>query len=325
MVDWPRLPRQAPESLVVRMSGSVLELGVGNTLPVGLFSALFLIGLFPFVATFALWVVFNMTGLALMDEGWAFVVMGNLLAIAALGLTLTVPYLAYRFDFGGRAGDGLTIFNRKTRQVHQRVSKRDSKGQWNWDDLHPYIETRNSVSRVNQALTLVEMDRNLQKCESLVTVEVQGMSKEPLFHTYAFIKEFMDNGVSNLPPFRLTALPEPGWYVHMPPWFLWLPRSLAKAVWAFIFLLFTWPIIVWSRLLRRVLPYSRWPTAFEAELQAANADATPAEQAWLAANLQPPEPLPLVARIAFVAAVVVSAPVWWGIAQGYAEGLARFW
>jgi hypothetical protein len=325
MLGWPRLPQREPESLVVRISSGAIEFKVGSVLPSGLFSFLIGVCFLPFIFTFVVWITRNMTGMALIEEGWFFVFLGNLLSLCGFALVIAVLYLSYRFDVQGAAGELLTVFLRADRQVHQRLPVQHSKGHWSWDDLHPYIETRNAVSSVNQALTLVEFDKDLKNALSFVTVQVGGMSKEPLFHTYSFLKEFMDHGVTNLPPFCLTALPEPGWYTSMPPWLLWLPRSLAKSIWAFFFLLFVWPVVVWSRLLRRVLPYSRWPAEFEAKLKACEAEGTLADKAWLAANLKPPEPLPLLARVAFAAAVVVSAPVWWWIVKGYAAGLAKFW
>lgn len=324
MAEWPRLPEQAPTELIVRCNASLLELRVGSVLPVGIWSFLFGVCFLPFLVRLCVdsWIpLFDGTQ---MREGVLYVLLGLVPALGSLGLIALILVLIYRFDIQGSVGDGLTVFDRSTRKIYQRASKKLSKGEWSWDDLHPYIENRNAISRVNQVLTLVELDEGMQKIQSSVTVEVGGMSPQPLFHTYSFLKEFMEHGVNNLPPVKLAAVPEPAWYSSMPPWFFWLPRSVAKSIWAFMLLLFVWPVVVWSRVIRRVLPYSRWPADFERKLKASEAEGTPAERAWLAANVTPALRPPAIAYFAFAAAVVVSAPVWWWIVKSYAMGLAKF-
>jgi hypothetical protein len=324
MADWPRLPEQAPSELVVRVSAKFVELRVGNVLPTGIWSFLLGVWFAPMVATFAAWGFKAAFRVSPGSQEW---VAGGMFAVALLqaSLLVVIAYLIYRAEIQGAASDILTLLDHRTGKVYQRLSKKLSKGEWNWDDLHPYIENRNAISRVNQVLTLVELDEGMQKIEGSLTVEVTGMSPEPLFHTYSFLKEFMEHGVTNLPPVKLAGMPEPAWYSSMPPWFFWLPRPVAKSIWAFALLLFVWPIVVWSRIVRRVLPYSRWPAEFERKLKASEADGTPAEKAWLAANVTPAQRPPVMAYAAFAAAVVVSAPGWWWIVQGYAAGLAKFW
>jgi hypothetical protein len=322
--DWPRRAESAPEGLIVRCTANFLELKVNNVLPVGWFSFLFGLWVMPMVAVFA----FHAT--ASLGKRWH-PGDGVFMLVLALAPCVLLPMLfflllwaIYLLDVKGGAGENLTVLDRASRTIYARLPKKLSKGEWNWDDLHPYTDRRNAISRVNEVLLLVELDAAMQKMQSSVQVEIGGMHREPLLHTYAFVKEFMDNGVCNLPPFQLTAKPEPAWYTNMPPWFFWLPRRLAKSIWAFAFLLFTWPIVVWARLLRRVLPYSRWPAEFEAKLKADEGQGTPAEKAWLASNVQPPESLPWMARVAFMAAVLVSAPYWWAAVRYYVGSLAKF-
>jgi hypothetical protein len=259
------------------------------------------------------------------DGRWWLIALSTLGSLIPFGLVALVLVAIYRLDVQGGLGDSLTVFDRRTQKVYQRVSKKLSKGEWIWGRLHPYIENRNAISRVNQALTLVELDDSMQTIQSSVTVEVSGMSPQPLVHTYAYLKEFMDHGVTNLPPVQLAGVPEPAWYSSMPPWFLWLPRPAAKSIWAFALLLFVWPIVVWSRVVRHVLPYGHWPADFERQLNLSAAEGTLAERAWLAANVTPAQRPPAIAYLAFAAAIVVSAPAWWWIIKGYAEGLAKFW
>ena len=323
--DWPRLPKQAPVELIVRVTVDLVELRVGNVLPVGIWSFLFGICFLPFLVSASAKLALTVGTRWQSGDGLLMLALVMLPTAVFPMLVVAIGYMIYRFDIQGGVSDGLTVVERSTRKVYQRVSKKLSKGEWNWDDLHPYVENRNSISRINQVLTLVELDAGMQKIQSSVTVEVTGMSPEPLLHTYSFLKEFMDHGVINLPPVKLAGLPEPAWYTSMPPWFFWLPRPVAKSIWAFALLLFVWPIVVWSRIIRHVLPYSRWPAEFERQLKAGEADGTPEEKAWLAANVAPAQRPPFVAYVAFAAAVVVSAPVWWSIVKGYAAGLAKFW
>jgi hypothetical protein len=323
--DWPRLPEQTPVELIVRCTANMLELRVGNILPVGIWSLLFGVCFLPFLVTASVKMLGSFTTRWLPGDGFFMLLLTIVPTIVAPGLVALIVFMIYRIDIQGGLGDALTVFDRNSRKVRQRASKKLSKGEWNWDDLHPYIENRNAISRVNQVLTLVELDESMQKIQSSVTVEASGMSPQPLFHTYSFLREFMEHGVANLPPVKLAGVPEPAWYSSMPPWFFWLPRPVAKSIWAFALLLFVWPIVVWSRIVRRVLPYSRWPAEFERKLKASEADGTPAEKAWLAANVTPAQRPPVMAYAAFAAAVVVSAPGWWWIVQGYAAGLAKFW
>lgn len=316
MHAWPPSPDRTPEALVTRVTADVMEFRVGNIMPVGFFSLFFVVGFLPFGWVFAsnmMPAVSNLYRQGML--GYASVV--GLTVLGVIALTGMTAFLAYRTDIQGATADLLTLFDRQERKVYQRVHKRIAKGVWAWDALVPYVETRNALSRVNQALTLVEFEDADVSRPSFVTVQMAGLSKEPLFHTHSFIHAFMDRGVTALPPLRLTALPEPGWYTSMPPWFLGLPRPLAKSFWAFVFLLFVWPLIAWSRLLRSVLPYSRWPAELEAKLEQRSTKAGDAESAWLAKRCQPAEPLPVSARIAFAAAVVVSAPVWWQLLSEY--------
>jgi hypothetical protein len=323
--DWPRLPEVAPSELIVRVTADFVELRVGNVLPVGIWSFLFGICFLPFLVRLCLDSWIPLLDGTQTQEGIGYVFLGLIPALGSLGLIVLIAVLVYRFDIQGGVGDGFTVLKRSSRKVYQRVSKKLSKGEWNWDDLHPYIENRNAISRANQVLTLVELDESMQKIESSVTVEVTGMSAQPLISTYSFLKEFMEHGVTNLPPVKLAGVPEPAWYSSMPPWFFWLPRPLAKSVWAFLLLLFVWPIVVWSRVIRHILPYSRWPADFDQKLKANAQEGTPTEKAWLAANVAPAQRPPLIAYFAFVAAVVVSAPVWWWIVKGYVTGLTKFW
>ena len=323
MKDWPRLPTSAPDDLVIRCSANYLELRVNNILPIGIFGFIFGLWFSPFVAVFGFWGVTTALSSGPDIEMWTvLILLGASLLFFALFVFLW--YMVFWLDVKGGAGDNLTIFDRKSRKVYQRLPKKLAKGEWNWDVLHPYTDRRNSGTRVNEALLLVELDAEFKKAESLVNVHVVGMSKEPLFHTYSFIKEFMEHGVTNLPPFRLTDRQEPAWYTSMPPWFFWLPRQLAKSIWAFALLLFVWPVVVWARLMRLVLPYSRWPAEFEAQLRADAEVGTPAEKAWLEHNLKPPQPLPITARFAFALAVVVSAPWWWIAVSYYVRSVAKF-
>lgn len=320
--DWPRAARIAPESLIVRCTSSFVEIRANNVLPVGIFSFLFGLWMLPALTAgmIGLWHLQlqpdPQRNLWIAMVGW----FGVLLALALIAFLI---FGIYFLDAKGGAGENLTLLDRKHRKVYVRLPKGLSKGEWNWDDLHAYIDRRNAISRVNQVLVLVELDPPMQRAQSLVQVQVGGLHKEPLAETYAFIKKFMDHGVSELPPLRLTARPEPAWYTSMPPWLLWLPRPVAKSAWAFVFLLFTWQVVVWARLLSRVSPYSRWPADFEARLKADEGQGTPEEQAWLAKHLQPPEPLPWTARLAFAAAVLVSGPVWWTLARSYVASLAK--
>ena len=80
----------------------------------------------------------------------------------------------------------------------------------------------------------------------------------------------------------------------------------------------SWPLIAWSRLPHLVLPYSRWPAELEAKLEPGSTETGGTESAWLDEHCQPAEPLPVSARIAFAAAVVVSAPAWWDFVRAYA-------
>jgi hypothetical protein len=325
VVDWPRPPRSAPDSLIVRCSANYLELRVNNVLPVGWFSFLFGIWGLPFLVVASLSTTANFGHRWQSSDGvlmFLLALLPSVLFPAIVGLLL---WGIYRLDVQSDAGENLTVFDRRNQKVYRRAHKAVSKGEWNWSDLHPYTDRRSVVSRVNEVLLLVELDADLQKRLSAVQVQIAGMHKDPLLHTYSFIKEFMDNGVAKLPSLRLTAKPEPAWYTSMPPWLLWLPRTWAKSIWAFVFLLFAWPIVAWARLLSRVLPYSRWPAEFEAKLKADESQGTPAEKAWLADKLLPPEPLPWMARVAFAAAVAVSAPYWWAAVRYYVASLATFW
>lgn len=317
MRDWPQVPAHSPVSLVRRLSPHLLELRVGNVFPVGIPTLIFIVFFLPFSG----WVVPKGLArdlVAAIGKGSVGYSVGNaILLLVALATALVMALFAYRADFQGAAGDGLTLFDRRDRKVYQRVHGNLVEGTLDWDGLHPYIETRNAISRVNQALTLVEFESGREQPRAFVTVEIVGTSEEPLIETHAFIHAFMERGIEVLPPVRLVASPDPGWYTNAPSWLLGLPRPLAKSVWSFAVLLFIWPVVVWSRLLRLVLPFSTWPAAIEAEIAADVAAATPAEAAWLAQHCTPAERPPWIARAAFVAAVAVSGPVWWAVVSAY--------
>ena len=321
MRDWPKVPARSPNSLVRRLSPHLLELRVGNAFPVGIATLIFIVFFLPFSG----WVVpkgLSRDLVAAIGKGSIGYSAGYaILLLVTLVVVVVMAMVAYRVDFQGAGGDGLTLFDRRERKVYQRVHRRVSKEVYSWDGLHPYTETRNAISRVNQALTLVEFDAVHRTPLAFVTVEIVGMSKEPLADTYSFIHAFMESGIENLPPMRLVASPDPGWYTNAPSWFFGLPRPLAKSVWSFALLLFIWPVVTWSRLLRMVLPFSKWPAAIEAKIAADSAAATAEQTASLAQLCTPPERPPMVARVAFVTAIAVSAPVWWSFASAYAGKL----
>jgi hypothetical protein len=318
---WPRLPNREPDQLIVRCTATVLELRTQNLLPIGFWSFFFGFWMLPFCLFGMLPLQFVMLSDAVKNGPFWIAGVATLMGIVVVALLGFMVWTIYKIDIHGGAGYMLVVIDRKRRKVHWRTSKKVAKGEWNWNELYPYIETRNVGSRINMGLMLVEFDPKLQTAQSYINLQTLGMSPEPLLHTYSFLHEFMEAGVCNLPPFALSAHPRPGWYAMAPPWLLWLPRRVAKSIWAFIGLPLYWPIVVWSRLVGRVLPFNRWPDSFEAQIQADAAEATPAERQWLQQNLKPPESLPLLARIGFALAVVISAPVWWWIASSFYSSL----
>lgn len=316
--DWPREVKTVPEELVIDVKATSLELRVGNVLPSG-FASLFFICTLPLMFSLGWLGIRMLVDLVQTEPLW-------LSAMMAVALAVFLPFFAlfgwvvYLYDFKGGLGDILTVFDRKNRKVYQRVSKKLAKGEWDWDKLVPYVEERNSLSAVVYALTFVEFNEATGQPVSYVSATVVGKLDE----TYAFLREFMENGVSKLPPITLSAVPLPGWYIYTPPWFFELPVEWAKTVWATIFALFGWPAYVWSWCIRRFQPYNHWPAERVAQWQADAADATPQEKQWIADNVEPPPKVPLAARIGFALAVIVSSPVWWSILTGYVAGLAKF-
>ena len=321
--DWNQHEiKHVPDELVTHVQAQTLRLRVGNILPVGLASLLFIGGALPlalFGSTFAL-----KLGIDFANEARVLMfLMSAILLLINLGLIFFVVYLPYRMDYLGAIGDGLTTFDRKRRKVYQRLSTKYAKGQWDWDKLFPYIETRHQGTRINQALTLVEFDETTGQPVSYATVQVVAMSPEPLKHTFAFLAAFMNKGVTSLPPVTLSPIPLPGWYESSPPWFFGLPRPLAKSVWSFFIAAVTWPVIAWSRFIRRFLPYNQWPKAQLAQWAADDQTATVEEQQWVRQNVKSPEAVPAAARIAFGLAVIVTAPLWWMLMLGYVAGLIK--
>jgi hypothetical protein len=322
--DWNRHSvKQVPEELVTHVQAQTLRLRVGNILPVGL-ASLFFIGLVGSTLPFFILALSQRIVREAVQDGLSvsFFIMG-LVAFGFLGLFCLCIYLAYRMDYLGATGDGLTTFDRKRRKVYQRLSTKFAKGEWDWDKLVPYVETRHQGSRINQALTLVEFDEATGEPASYATVQVVAMLPDPLTDTYTFLSAFMDKGITSLPPVTLSAIPLPGWYQSSPPWFFGLSRALAKSVWSFFIAALVWPVVAWSRFIRRFLPYNQWPKAQLAQWQADDQNASSEEQQWLQQNIKPPEPVPTAARIAFGLAVIVTAPLWWMLLSGYVTGLIK--
>jgi hypothetical protein len=320
--DWNRHSvKQVPDELVTHVQAQTLRLRVGNILPVGLFMLVFagLIGISQLFLALALLkrvaAEFNQSAF----PGFSLFML--LIAILFIGLAGLCCYLAYRTDYLGSNGDGLTTFDRKRRKIYQRMHLKLGKGEWDWDKLVPYVETRHQGSRINQALTLVEFDETNGQPVSYATVHVVAMLPDPLTDTYTFLSAFMDKGITSLPPVTLSAIPLPGWYQSSPPWFFGLPRPLAKSVWSFFIAALVWPVVAWSRFIRRFLPYNQWPKAQLAQWAVDDQSATNEEQQWLQQNIKPPEPVPTAARIAFGLAVIVTAPLWWMLLSGYVTGL----
>jgi hypothetical protein len=318
--DWNRhTVKQVPDELVTHVQAQTLRFRVGNILPVGLWT-LFTFGLiFPILGSGM--IVGIKIGLSA-DSALtlALIVFSCMVGIATIAVALYLPYHA---DYLGSNGDGLTTFDRKRRKVYQRLPKKLGKGEWDWDKLVPYVEKRHQGTRINNALTLVEFDETTGEPISYATVQVVAMLPDPLTDTYTFLTAFMDKGVTSLPPVTLSAIPLPGWYQSSPPWLFGLPRPLAKSIWSFFVAAMVWPVVAWSRFIRRFLPYNQWPKAQLAQWAADDQSATNDEQQWLQQNVKPPEPVPTAARIAFGLAVIATAPLWWMLLSGYVTGLMK--
>ena len=318
----PWQAEEAPAELVTRMGAANMEFRVGNIVPTGTFSLFAL-----FLGSFGVAFLFFLGRLIAHDVGdnlLLTVMMAVMMLVGGGVVLLLLPYLVINFDYKGAVGDGLTVFDRKRRKVYQRAHSSLTKGKFDWDRLVPYIETRHRGSAINYALTYVEFNESTGEPTGFATVEVQGINEQPLLNTCAYIAGFMENGIVRQPPTQLSPRPFPGWYRYMPAWCFGLPAAWARSVWAFLFALFSWPVIVWSRLVRRIQPYNQWPKAQLQGWQVDNANPTPEEAQWLQANLTPPPKLPWMAYVAFVAAMLVSAPLWWKLLHGYIGILVKF-
>ena len=318
--DWNQHEiKHVPEELVTHVHAQTLRLRVGNVLPVGLWT-LFVIGLiFPILGAGVLLA----SKIGLSADTALTLALSTFAGLVGIATMCVAFYLPYYSDYLGSNGDGLTTLDRKRRKLYQRIPLKLSKGQWDWDKLFPYIETRHQGTRINQALTLVEFDEATGQPVGYATVQVVAMSPEPLKHTFAFLSAFMNKGVTGLPPVPLSPIPLPGWYQSSPPWFFGLPRPLAKSVWSFFIAAVTWPVIAWSRFIRRFLPYNQWPKTQLAQWAADDQTETVEEQQWLQKNVKPPEAVPATARVAFGLAVIVTAPLWLMLVSSYVAGLIK--
>jgi len=199
----------APAELVTRLGAANMEFRVGNIVPNGSFT------LFLVVMTLVLYL--PLSGLASVGidtvMGNAMLAMGVLLLLALEGFVyVSAARFAYAVDW--KAGDSLTVFDRKRRKVHQRMHPSVSQGEFDWDRLVPYIEERHRGAAINYALTYVEFDPSSGKPIGFVTVEMQGNDEQPLLNTCSYIAGFMENGITQQPRTQLSSRPLPGWYTY---------------------------------------------------------------------------------------------------------------